>query len=106
MKSLHSRIVAAAIYLAAIAALAGLAVLAAPAALADDAANKGRAALRDCVMKLPLNQLADENAIAKCLEQGQRAAEGEDKRRGQIEYMRRIDEMDRMIERTTRGSRR
>lgn len=89
-----------------LAAVAWLAVLAAPALGADNAANKGREALRDCLAKLPLDRLGDEKTIAACLEEGQRAAEAEDKRRGQIEYMRKLDELDRMIERTTRGSRR
>ena len=88
-----------------VAAVACLTVCAAPAA-ADSAANKGREALQDCLKKLPLDRLGDEQAIAACLEQGQRAAEAEDKRQGQIDYMRKLDELDRMIERTTRGSRR
>ncbi len=86
-------------------ATACLPVLAAPAA-ADNAANKGREALRDCLRKLPLDRLGDEQTTAACLEEGQRAAEAEDKRQGQIDYMRKLDELDRMIERTTRGSRR
>ena len=89
-----------------VAAVACLTVFAGPAAAADNAANKGREALRDCLRKLPLDRLGDERAIAACLEQGQRAAESEDKRQGQIDYLRKLDELDRMIERTTRGSRR
>lgn len=92
----HSWIAAAAVCLAA---------LAAPAA-ADNAATKGREALRDCLKALPPDRLEDERAITDCMEQGQRAAEAEDKRRGQIEYMRKLDDFDRMIERTTRGTRR
>ncbi|MGQ0677312.1 MAG: hypothetical protein ACT4N4_14675, partial [Rhodospirillales bacterium] len=63
-------------------AAAALFPAALPAALADNAADRGRAALRDCLQKLPLNRLADERAIAQCLDQGQRAAEAEDKRQG------------------------
>jgi len=89
------------------------AALLAPAALAaaadgtaGNAANAGRAALGDCLAKLPAERLGDETAIGQCLEQGRRAAENEDKRQGQIEFLRRLDDMDRLIERTTRGSRR
>jgi hypothetical protein len=72
----------------------------------ENAANAGRAALGDCLKKLPAERLSDEGAIGQCFEQGQRAAETADKRQGQIEFLRRLDDMDRLIERTTRGSRR
>ncbi len=88
------------------------AALLAPAALAaadertGNAANAGRAALGECLAKLPPERLGDEAAIGQCLDQGRRAAETEDKRQGQIEFLRRLDDMDRLIERATRGSRR
>jgi hypothetical protein len=89
---------------------AALLAPAVPATAADgpagNAANAGRAALGDCLAKIPADRLGDESAIAQCLEQGRRAAETEDKRQGQIEFLRRLDDMDRLIERTTRGSRR
>lgn len=74
----------------------------APDARADNAANKARAALDDCLKNLPLDKLSDEKAIGDCLAQAQGAAEKDDKRKGQIEFQRRLDDMDRMIERTRR----
>lgn len=73
-------------------------------ARADNAANKARAALSDCLQKLPLDKLSDEKAIGDCLAQAQGAAETEDNRQGQIEFQRRLDDMDRMIERTRRAT--
>lgn len=75
-------------------------------ALADNAGNTARSALSDCLKSLPANKLNDEKAIGECLDRAQRAAEQQDKRRGDIEFQRQLDQMDRMIERTTRGSRR
>lgn len=76
----------------------------APDARADNAANKARAALNDCLQKLPLDKLSDEKAIGDCLAHAQGAAEQDDKRKGQIEFQRRLDDMDRMIERTRRAT--
>jgi hypothetical protein len=84
---------------------AALAFGGASTALADNAANKARATLSECLKALPADRLSDEKAISDCLERAQGAAEQEDKRRGQIEFQRQLDQMDRMIERTTRGGR-
>ena len=75
-------------------------------ALAQSPANKARATLKECLDKLPLDRLSDEKAIADCLGEAQRAAAADRKRDGQLEFNRRLDDMDRLIERTTRGSRR
>lgn len=73
--------------------------------MADSTANKARKTLKECLDTLPLAKLSDEKAIAECLGEAQGAAKADEKRDGQIEFNRRIDEMDRLIERTTRGSR-
>ena len=75
-------------------------------ALADNAANKARATLKDCLDKIPLDRLSEESLIGECLGQAQGAADKERKRDGQLEFNRQLDDMDRLIERTTRGSRR
>jgi len=72
---------------------------------ADTAANRARTALSDCLKAIPLDKLSDEKLIGDCLGQAQGAAEAEDKRQGQIEFQRQLDQMDRMIERTRRGGR-
>jgi len=87
-----------------IAAAAALALGLAPEARADNAANKARAALSDCLQNLPLDKLSDEQAIGDCLARAQGAADQHDKRQGQIEFQRRLDDMDRMIERTRRAT--
>ena len=74
-------------------------------ALADDATSKARTSLGECLTTLPADKLSDEKAIDDCLDRAQSAAEAENKRRGRIEFQRQLDQMDRMIERTTRGSR-
>lgn len=89
-----------------IAALAALPLCLAPQARADNAAGKARSTLSDCLKTLPADKLSDNDAIADCLSRAQGAAEAEDKRKGQIEFQRQLDDMDRLIERTTRGSRR
>lgn len=71
-------------------------------ALADNPANKARATLSECLKALPADKLSDEQAIGDCLSKAQNAAESNDKRKGQIEFQRRLDDMDRMIERTRR----
>jgi hypothetical protein len=86
-------------------ALIALVLCLAGPALAQTAANKARATLKDCLDKLPLDKLSDETAIADCLGQAQGAADKDRNRQGQIEFNRRLDDMDRLIERTTRGSR-
>lgn len=73
---------------------------------ADNTARAARDALRDCLNALPADQLADERAIAACLDRAQKAGGAERNRDKQIEFMRQLDDLDRMIERTTRGSRR
>lgn len=83
-------------------AAAALALGLTPDARADNAANKARASLDACLKALPLDKLSDEKAIEDCLAQAQGAAEQHDKRQGQIEFQRRLDDMDRMIERTRR----
>lgn len=75
-------------------------------ALAQSPANKARATLKECLDKLPLAKLSDEKVIADCLGEAQGAADTARKRDGQIEFNRQLDDMDRLIERTTRGSRR
>jgi hypothetical protein len=88
-----------------LATLAALSLVAAASpALADNAANKARAALSDCLQTLPLDKLSDEKAIEDCLARAQSAADQHDKREGQIEFQRRLDDMDRMIERTRRAT--
>jgi hypothetical protein len=79
--------------------------LAAATAAADTPANRARATLNDCLKAIPLDTLSDEGPIADCLAEAQRAAEAEDRRRGQVEFQRDLDRMDRMIERTRRGGR-
>ncbi len=86
-----------------LAALLALSVaIAAGPALADNPANKARATLSECLKALPADKLSDEQAIGECLNKAQNAAEANDKRKGQIEFQRRLDDMDRMIERTRR----
>lgn len=77
----------------------------ASAAQAQNAANKARATLNDCLKAIPLDKLSDESLIGDCLRQAQGAAEAEDKRQGQIQFQRDLDRMDQMIERTRRGGR-
>ena len=85
-------------------AAATLPLALAPDARADNAANKARASLDACLKALPLDKLSDEKAIGDCLSQAQGAAEKENGRQGQIEFQRRLDDMDRMIERTRRAT--
>jgi hypothetical protein len=93
-------------FLATLAALLFLALslLVTGSAQAGNAANKARAALNDCLQTLPLDKLSDEKAIEDCLARAQSAADQHDKREGQIEFQRRLDDMDRMIERTRRAT--
>jgi len=80
---------------------APLLCLAAP-VRADTAAAQARATLSRCLKDLPADKLSDEKAIADCLARAENAARAEDGRQGQIEFQRRLDEMDRLIERTRR----